>query len=123
MTLLLVGFCVPISFAPEPGRSFAFFLAVMLYADIAFFMWFYPRWCRVEGKVEIIRLWRKHEIPVEDIIEIKTGFYFPLFWMKSFRVEYSDRGRRSYFLAKLIEAESANPKVDDLETALRSRKR
>jgi hypothetical protein len=115
LTILLVGFSLVLTFAPEPGRSFIFLFVVFLYLDIAFFMWFYPRWWLADGNIEVIRLWRKQEIPVEDVLAVKRGYYFPLFWIKSFRIEFSDRGRRNYFLAKLAEREGANPEVEELE--------
>jgi hypothetical protein len=115
LTIVLVGFSLVLTFVPEPGRSFVFFFAVFLYVDIAFFMWFYPRWRVADGKLEMMRLWRKQEIPVEDVFAIRRGYYFPLFGVRSFRVEFSDRGRRNYFLVKLAEREGANPKVDELE--------
>jgi hypothetical protein len=118
LTLALVGFSLVLTFAAEPGRSFVFFFAVFLYLDIAFFMWFYPRWRLADGKLEIMRLWRKQYIAVEDVLAVKRGYYFPLFWMRSFRVEFSDRGHRNYFLSKLAEGEGANPKVEALEEVI-----
>jgi hypothetical protein len=121
LTLLFVGFSLALTFAPEPGRSFAFFFAVMLYVDIALFMWFYPRWRLADGHIEMMRLWRKQDIPVEEVLAVKRGHYFPLFWIRSFRIEFSDRGRRNYFLSKLAEAEAANPKVEVLEELVRKK--
>lgn len=122
LTILFVGFSLALTFAPDPGRSYAFFFAVMLYVDIALFMWFYPRWRLTDGRIEMMRLWRKQDIPVEEVLAVRRGCYFPLFWIKSFRIEFSDRGRRNYFLSKLAEREGANPKVEALEELIREKR-
>ena len=113
LILFIILAVLVIVFAP---RSALFFitLGLLILLDIYLIFWYYPKFEYTSGTIKTKRLMKQQELAVGDVLEIRTGFYFPLFWMKSYKVTFRKEGKRSYFLVYISGIERQDETIERL---------
>jgi len=109
------------TFAPR-SALFLLTLGLLVLLDIYLIFWYYPKFQYKDGKITIKRLIKPRELENNDILEIRPGFYFPLFWMKSYKVIFRKAGKRSYFLVYISGAEQQDEAIERLVRDTRNNK-
>jgi len=102
-----------ITFAPR-SALYLLTLGLLILLDIYLIFWFYPKFEYGGGKIKIKRLVKQRELAAGDVLEIRPGFYIPLFWMKSYKVTVRKEGKRSYFLVYISGTERQDEAIERL---------
>jgi len=97
LILFIILVVVVITFAPR-SALFMITLGLLVLLDLYLIFWYYPKFEYRDGKITIKRLVKQREFASGDVLDVRPGFYFPLFWMKSYKVTFRKEGKRSYFL-------------------------
>ena len=112
--ILFVIFAVlALAFAPR-SALFLLTLGLLILLDIYLIFWYYPKFDYTASKITIKRILKIREMSKDEVLNIRPGFYFPLFWMKSYKVTFRKKGKRSYFLAYISGIERQDEKIERL---------
>ena len=113
LILFLILVVAVITFMPR-SALFWITLGLLVLLDMYLVFWYYPKFEYKDGKITIKRVLRSRILAAGDVIEIRPGFYFPLFWMKSYRVTFRKEGKRSFFLVYISGVEQQDEAIERL---------
>ncbi len=113
LILFVILVVIVVTFAPR-SALFIITLGLLVLLDLYLVFWYYPKFEYSDRRIIIKRLVKQRELATGDVLEIRPGFYFPLFWMKSYKITFSKEGKRSYFLVYNSAVEQQNEAIERL---------